>query len=89
MAYKIHKKYISCRIRNLLCEIKNLGANFSKQILYNPLMVCFPFANYCLQMGVTIEGFAEHFQHNILSHLLQANKQNYALPGAARPTSVF
>ena len=35
--------------------------NFFKKILYNPLMGCSSFANYCFQMGVTVMGFAEHF----------------------------
>ena len=36
---------------------------FSKKVLYNPLMGCFPFANYHFLMGVTTMGFAEHFGH--------------------------
>ena len=37
----------------------------SKEILYNPLMGCFPFANSRFQMGVTLMGFAEHFGHKV------------------------
>ena len=35
--------------------------NFSKKVLYNPLMGCSPLANSRFQMGVTLMGFAEHF----------------------------
>ena len=60
------QKYIFCPIWNLLCENGNLKRNFSKKVLYNPPMGCFPFANYHFQMGVTIMGFVEHSGHSPL-----------------------
>ena len=37
----------------------------SKNILYNPPIGCFPFANSRFQMGVTVMGFAEDFGHSL------------------------
>jgi len=54
-------KYIFCPIWNLLYENGNLKKEISKNILYNPPMGCFPFANSRFQMGVTVMGFAEDF----------------------------
>ena len=54
-------KYIFCPIWNLLCENRNLKRNFSKKVIYKPLMGCSLFSNSHFQMGVTVMGFAEHF----------------------------
>ena len=59
-------KYIFCPIWNLLCENGNLKRNFSKKVLYNPLMGCSLFSNYHFQMGVTVTGFAEDFGLSVL-----------------------
>ena len=53
--------YIFCPIWILLYENGNLKKEISKNILYNPSMGCFPFANSRFQMGVTVTGFAEDF----------------------------
>ena len=54
-------KYIICPIWNLLCKNGNLMGNFSKKVIYKPLMGCSLFSNSLFQMGVTVMGFAEHF----------------------------
>ena len=57
---------IFCPIWNLLCENGNLRRNFSKKVIYKPLMGCSLFSNSHFQTGVTVMGFAEHFGHNLL-----------------------
>ena len=46
-----------------LCENGNLKRNFSKKVLYNPLMGYFLFLNFHFQMGIAVMGFVEHFGH--------------------------
>jgi len=65
MACKTHLIFFWL-IWNLLYENGNLKTNFSKKVLYNPLMGCSPFPNCHFQMGVTAMGFAEHFGPRVL-----------------------
>ena len=43
---------------------------FQVRIFDIPLMRCFPFANLCFQMGVTIVGFTEHFGQSLFDRYL-------------------
>ena len=47
--------------------------NFSKKVLYKPLMGCFLFSNSHFQMGVSVIGFAVNFGLWILSMILANN----------------
>ena len=60
-ACTIDENIFSAPFASLLSENGNLKRNFSKKVLYNPLMGCSLFSNSHLQMGVTVIGFAEHF----------------------------
>ena len=77
--YGLHNswKYIFCPIWNLLYEKGNFKKEISKNILCNPPMGCFPFANSRFQMGVTVMGFAEDFGHWLLKLVLQLNIENF------------
>ena len=54
---KIH--FLS-HLESFMCKRK-FENRFFKNILYNPLMGCSPFANYRFQMGVAVMGFADQF----------------------------
>jgi len=62
-AFIIDKNMFSAPFGIFLYENGNFRKEILKNILCNPPMGCFTFANSHFQMGVTVMGFAEDFGH--------------------------